>query len=109
MSQEMALAFIEQVNRDTRLQTKLVTQTGNIQGLIRIASEAGYQFTPDDWRAVIRRVSSHELNDEELEVVGGAGSAWLSDAIPNGFNWSGLGWDALNWNSDFTTPGSSNK
>jgi predicted ribosomally synthesized peptide with nif11-like leader len=104
MSQEMALAFIEEVNRDSRLQTKLITQTGNMQGLIRVAAEAGYRFTTEDWRAVIRRAASHEMNEDELELVVGAGTQ-TENFLSDGFNWSGLVWDALNWNSDATNPG----
>ena len=96
MSQEMALAFIDQVNHDLKLQTKLVTQTGNVQGLISVASEAGYPFTAQDWWAVVRTAYSHEMDEEELEAVVGAGNL---HSLFNGFNWQGLGWNPLDWNA----------
>jgi predicted ribosomally synthesized peptide with nif11-like leader len=96
MSQEMALAFIDQVNHDLKLQTKLVTQTGNVQGLINVAAEAGYPFTAQDWWAVVKTAYSHEMDEAELEAVVGAGS--FPDLF-GGFNWQGLGWNPLDLNA----------
>ena len=81
------MAFISRVNEDSKLQSKLVTITGNVEGLRKVAADAGFQFTTQEWRAAAISAFSGELDDAELEQMAGGINkpVWLSGFLP-GFN-----------------------
>jgi predicted ribosomally synthesized peptide with nif11-like leader len=77
MSRETAAAFIQRLNNDISLQKKLSgLAQGDVNGLLRIAGEAGFRFTIEEWLAAVRTGlgGTGELTEVELEqVVGGVG------------------------------------
>ncbi|HLY27803.1 MAG TPA: Nif11-like leader peptide family natural product precursor [Aggregatilineales bacterium] len=74
MSQAQVEAFVRKVNGDTKLQDQVKSLTpGDADGLLKIASAAGFQFTIDELRTVVRPYSG-EMSDQELGNVAG-GSA----------------------------------
>jgi predicted ribosomally synthesized peptide with nif11-like leader len=75
MSQSQVEAFVRKVNGDSNLQQQVKNLTpGDAEGLIKIASEAGFMFTIEELRAVVRPYSG-EMSDQELgNVAGGAAS-----------------------------------
>ena len=85
MSQEMAMAFISRVSEDSSLQSKLASITGNVEGLRKVAADAGFNFTTQEWRAAAVRAFSDELGDDELEQIAGglnSSQSWLSGFLP---------------------------
>jgi predicted ribosomally synthesized peptide with nif11-like leader len=81
MSMEMALSFINKVNYDSTLQSKLAVIAGNVDGLIKVATEAGFNFSPDDWYEAATTAFSPELSEDELELIaGGAGQSGIPAA-----------------------------
>ena len=78
MSQENALTFIRKVYQDPGLQAKVRPLAKNdTDGLLKIAADAGFDFTIDDFLAaqVSANEPSAELGDDDLEqIAGGKGS-----------------------------------
>ncbi len=74
MSQENALTFIHKVYQDPALQAKVRPLAKNdADGLLKIAADAGYDFTIDDFLAVqvAANTPDRELEDEDLDVIAG--------------------------------------
>jgi predicted ribosomally synthesized peptide with nif11-like leader len=98
MSQTVAYYFIHRLDKDNLLQRKVSQLTsGDMNGLRQIASEVGYHFTADDWRAALQEMGKEdgELSEFMLEQVSGG----LLPAQPqNSFSW---GWE----NSSKINPG----
>src|SRR5258708_27200642 len=76
MSKQNLLNFGDRVMEDKGLHNKVRTLTPNdAEGLIQIATEAGYSFTADELMEVMDQVKnqSRDLTDAELDgVAGGA-------------------------------------
>jgi predicted ribosomally synthesized peptide with nif11-like leader len=88
---EMALSFINRVNYDSTLQSKLAIIAGNVDGLIKVATEAGFNFSPDDWYAAATTAFSPELSEDELELIAGGtaqsnnpSASWVSKFLQSG-------------------------
>src|SRR5258707_14685317 len=90
MSQENALTFIRKVYQDPGLQAKVRPLAKNdTDGLLKIAADAGFDFTIDDFLAaqVSANEPSAELGDDDLEqIAGGKGSTGTTTNLwPIGF------------------------
>ena len=81
MSKESVLAFLSKANGDADLQKQTKRVEGNLGKLIRVAGNAGFTFTAEDWNAAIADLAaqgSDELNEKTLDqVVGGAFQAHI--------------------------------
>src|SRR5258708_13319160 len=81
MSQENALTFVRKVYQDPGLQAKVRPLAKNdTDGLLKIAADAGFDFTIDDFLAaqVSANEPSAELGDDDLEqIAGGKGSTGI--------------------------------
>ncbi|SRR5258708_2513154 len=80
MSQEMVLAFATKVKQDPALLAKLrPLAADDMTGLLRVASEAGFDFNAEDYMAFMQAQSiapASDLSDNDLDVIaGGIGSA----------------------------------
>src|SRR5260221_137541 len=74
MSQENALTFIRKVYQDPGLQAKVRPLAKNdADGLLKIAADAGFNFTVDDFLAaqIQAHTPSDELADNDLEQIAG--------------------------------------
>ncbi|HLY25254.1 MAG TPA: Nif11-like leader peptide family RiPP precursor [Aggregatilineales bacterium] len=72
MSKQAILAFGDKVMVDKTLHDKVKRVTPNdSHELIRIASEAGFDFNADELMDVIRAEKAGELSDAELSQVAG--------------------------------------
>ncbi len=73
MSIESARAFYQKFTTDQALRTQL--QSAASEKRTAIIQEAGYDFTQEEWDAVIAQVSeaveSGELDESQLEAVAG--------------------------------------
>lgn len=71
MSVEQALEFLQQAPQDLALRKRLADCTGReaIAQLTRIASEAGYVFSQDDYREAVRLLAEGELDQAALDEV----------------------------------------
>ena len=75
MSVESVIAFFERIREDTSLSEKVAAidrkdPEAAAGELIRIASEVGFDFTPED----LRRATDRRVSDDELEgAAGGRG------------------------------------
>lgn len=78
MSVEEVKAFGQKVMQDEELKSK-AKQVGmdNVDGIIALARENGFDVTKEDFEAAAKEVqSSNQLNEEDLEqVAGGAVTA----------------------------------
>jgi len=78
MSQEIALNFIHMVYQDPGLQAKVrPLANDDVDGLLKIAANAGFDFTVDDFLAaqVLADTPSDDIADDDLDVIaGGLGS-----------------------------------
>src|SRR5258708_9172454 len=82
MSQENALTFVRKVYQDPGLQAKVRPLAKNdTDGLLKIAADAGFDFTIDDFLAaqVSANEPSAELGDDDLEQIA---ASKRSTAIP---------------------------
>jgi predicted ribosomally synthesized peptide with nif11-like leader len=73
MSRSQVLAFIEHLATDKDLQVKVGTATNSSQ-VIQFASEAGFDFTIEEFRSTALHLSTtnqDELTDGDLAVVSG--------------------------------------
>src|SRR5258708_22788596 len=81
MSQENALTFVRKVYQDPGLQAKVRPLAKNdTDGLLKIAADAGFDFTIDDFLAaqVSANEPSADLDDDDLEqIAGGKGSTGI--------------------------------
>ena len=71
MSNAQLEAFFQKVGTDTSLQEQIKSLTpGDADGLVKIASTSGFQFTVDEFRSVIGPLG-RELSEDELGKVAG--------------------------------------
>ena len=77
MSQEMVLAFATKVKQDPALQAKLrPLAEDDMTGLLKIAAEAGFAFSAEDYMAFMQAQSiapASDLSDNDLDVIAGGG------------------------------------
>ena len=70
-------AFFAKLETDTALQEKARELQGSpdeerVAGLCRLAADAGFAVTPEDWKSAAAGSAAAELDDESLRaVVGG--------------------------------------
>ena len=70
-------AFFAKLETDTALQEKARELQGSpdeerVAGLCRLAADAGFTVTPEDWKSAAAGSAAAELDDESLRaVVGG--------------------------------------
>jgi predicted ribosomally synthesized peptide with nif11-like leader len=74
MSANTIQAFVQAVNKDSQLQGRVAALNGNVEGLVKLAADAGYSFTAQDWRTAV----SGELSEGDLDTVSG-GDAVLQE------------------------------
>lgn len=74
MTTESVLRFVSKVGAAPELQRRVDGLEGNLAALVRLATEAGFEFTQQEWMATVSGLSDQaELSGEALDqVVGGA-------------------------------------
>jgi predicted ribosomally synthesized peptide with nif11-like leader len=88
MSQEQAMAFIQRVNQDEPLRSKIGGLSNNLNALLTLAAETGYAFTAVEWNAAAQQAQGEQLSESELDgVAGGAGATgqttgWFAPFAP---------------------------
>jgi predicted ribosomally synthesized peptide with nif11-like leader len=77
MSEEQLAALLAKLKDDEGLQEKL-NGAADLDALLAIAKEAGFDISKAAWLRYQANQSSHELSDEELEGVAGgdSGTCW---------------------------------
>lgn len=80
MSIESAKAFYSQMTRDEAFRMQLEHATSKEERQQSIQA-AGYEFTPEEWKAAIAQIqesnsADSELTDAELEAVSGGPMYW---------------------------------
>ena len=75
MSVENAKSFIEKLNSDETF-LKQIAGAGSDEARLKVAQEAGFEFSTEELTSAIDQFSSEELSEEELEVVAG-GAAYI--------------------------------
>jgi predicted ribosomally synthesized peptide with nif11-like leader len=85
VSDNNTMAFIEQLNKDSTLRSKVqALPTGDLSALISFAAEIGYTFTAEEWRQATS-VFAGELDDAALDrIAGGALNAYLESPSMDG-------------------------
>jgi predicted ribosomally synthesized peptide with nif11-like leader len=83
MSQEQAMAFIQRVNQDEPLRSKIGGLSRDLNALLSLAAETGYAFTAVEWKVAMQQAQAEQLSESELDgVAGGAGPTtsnnWIS-------------------------------
>ena len=78
-------AFFAKLETDTALQDRARALQGSadderVAGLCRLAADAGFTVTPEDWKSAAAGSAAAELDDESLRAVVGG---WCSS--PGGF------------------------
>ncbi len=77
MSQEMVLAFVTKVRQDPALLAKLrPLAADDMTGLLRVAAEAGFDFSAEDYMVAMEAQSiapANDLSDNDLDVMAGGG------------------------------------
>jgi predicted ribosomally synthesized peptide with nif11-like leader len=89
MSNEKVLSFLNECKVDHELQEKLTkVAPEDKEGLIKIANEAGYGFTAEEWAEYEKtlRAKKDELTEDELDNVSGGGFFGLTQC-PKGYNY----------------------
>lgn len=86
MSVESANAFFSRITTDEVFRTQL-QQAANKEERKQIMQAAGYEFTPEEWKATTAQIqvsnsADSELSDAELEAVSG-GAVGLIYGGPN--------------------------
>src|SRR4051812_26739435 len=87
MSQEQAMAFIQRVNQDEPLRSRIGGLSSNLNALLAVAAETGYTFTAAEWGTAIQQAQSEQLSESDLDgVAGGAtaapGTSWYMPFAP---------------------------
>lgn len=72
MSQEAAQAFVERVNDDEAFRNGLIAADSN-DARLRMAQEAGFDVTEDDFAELRRQAGVEELSEEDLQQIAGGG------------------------------------
>ncbi|MDP6959885.1 MAG: Nif11-like leader peptide family natural product precursor [Planctomycetota bacterium] len=70
MSEEDAKAFLKKVGEDKELQEKLKGADSE-EKFLAVAKAAGFDFTKEEWLAVIPKPKDGELTDADLGAVAG--------------------------------------
>ena len=71
MSEEDAKAFLKKVGEDKELQEK-IKGADSEEKFFAVAKTAGFDFTKEEWLAVVPKPKEGELTDSDLgEVAGG--------------------------------------
>jgi predicted ribosomally synthesized peptide with nif11-like leader len=105
MSEQSAGEFLENIDKDDALRSKVVSLGNNISAddVVALAAENGYSFTPEELIAAgatrIAPGAGGELPDEALDQVAGGGGVaitWNKNRInsainPGNLNPGGLG------------------
>jgi len=73
MSVEAVKGFIEKVGQDEELAEKVKEAGTDVNEIIRLGKENGFEFTAEDMKALHDETakSGEELSDEDLEKVAG--------------------------------------
>lgn len=73
MSKEDVKKFIERVGDDPELTEKVKSAGTDVDEVIRLGKENGFDFTAEDMKAAYEEISQSgtELSDEDLEKVAG--------------------------------------
>ena len=73
MSVQNAVAFIQKVNEDESVYLEVKKlQPADFDGLLKVASTAGFPFSLDEWKEVVENANAKgELNDKQLDNVSG--------------------------------------
>lgn len=72
MSEEDAKAFLKKLGEDKELQEKLKGAFSD-GSFLTVAKEHGFDFTKEEWIAVIPKPKESELSEEDLGAVAGGG------------------------------------
>lgn len=72
MSVENAKAFIEKLKSDETLRDQ-IAQAGSDEERLQMATEAGFEFTVEEYNQMVNARGDEELSDEDLESVAGGG------------------------------------
>src|SRR5664279_1723913 len=81
MSKKQALQFILRVKEDATLQNKLQAVQDGGAGLLKVAQEAGFEFTAEEMRSAIdsqERSNAEEMANSALDSVVGGGQGDIS-------------------------------
>ncbi|HLY26566.1 MAG TPA: Nif11-like leader peptide family RiPP precursor [Aggregatilineales bacterium] len=70
MSAQNVIAFVNKVNGDRSLQTRVAGLADGIGSLVQFAAESGFTFTADEWNAVVE-ASAETLSEDDLGQVSG--------------------------------------
>ena len=77
MSQENVLRFIRKVSEDPGLLAKLSPLAeDDMTGLLKVAAEAGFDFSAEDYMVAMQAqsiVPASDLSDNDLDVIAGGG------------------------------------
>jgi predicted ribosomally synthesized peptide with nif11-like leader len=83
MTVNAAQQFMNQVKKDAALQKKLMSAGDNVQAIMKVAAEAGYKFSSDEFVAASVREwaqAAEALEETELDNVAGGGGNTKSAA-----------------------------
>ena len=78
MSKENVVRFVQAVNNDRQLRSRIDAAEATIDAWLNIARESGFEFTADEFKSVLM-ISNTELGDETLEQVVGGTTATFKD------------------------------
>ena len=98
MSVQDLKAFGKKAMEDEALKAKAkAIGLENIDGVIALAKETGFEITKDDFKELAKEVEgSTELSDDDLKAVAGGYAVIASYATriggPSGYTMSGGGW-----------------
>lgn len=73
MTKEAVIKFLWQIRTDAALQEKLRAAGNNVENMLKVAADAGYQFTVAEFISATVWDMNSELTDAELEQAAGGG------------------------------------
>jgi|SRR5579859_6451769 len=85
-SEQDVVHFINKANVDSTLARQVRTlSSDDVAGVVRVAAQAGFAFTAEQWQHVSSSVFSDALSDAELDRVNGGANSELppGPCIPN--------------------------
>ncbi len=71
MSKESAQAFLELLKTDKDLAKKMAEVKSDDEAMAAIKAAGDFDFSKEEWLAVVREVKGQELSEEDLEKVAG--------------------------------------
>src|SRR5688572_1261962 len=80
MAHQTALAFMNKLNTDAELQNR-VKSINNVDTLLKIAADAGFVFTAEEWQQTVASTQSGELSEGDLDQVAGGAIYMKYDGI----------------------------